>query len=85
MSGSGEALYGAARGGRIPGAVHYNYDTYFDPDWTLKDHNQLQDAYDSSWALQKTRKQFFIARWAFAQASAYFTLQASGISFNQKL
>ena len=31
----GAALYGEARGGRIPGAVHYNYDTYFDSNWKL--------------------------------------------------
>ncbi len=38
---AGAALYGEARGGRIPGAVQINYDELFDTDRTLKDPDTL--------------------------------------------
>ncbi len=74
---SGEALYGAARGGRIPGAVHYNYDTYFDPDWTLKDHNQLQDAYTALGVTEDTTAVFYCAV-GIRSGFGYFTLRLLG-------
>jgi thiosulfate/3-mercaptopyruvate sulfurtransferase len=72
-----EALYGAARGGRIPGAVHYNYDNYFDPDWTLKDHNQLQATY-TALGVTSDKTAIFYCAVGIRSGFGYFTLRLLG-------
>lgn len=38
----GVAPYGSARGGRIPGAIHFDYEYFFDEDWTLRNHDEIE-------------------------------------------
>jgi len=43
----GSRPYGCRRGGHIPGAVSFDYTCFFDDDWTLRDHDVLEQALHS--------------------------------------